>query len=277
MKNLVLESAIADLLSMYKCSQMIDIDSFSIYSDKLPKSFDKFRILQVSDFHCRRFTDGNKLLYREIEMVSPNLVLFTGDMIDRTSRDFTPFYELCEKTAAMFPTYYVPGNHELDLSEGQLAKVFTRVLESGVHPIINDNVSISHKSDVISLFGLCMPLRFYKKNESYLLHDEFTVDDMTRLLPQRSSDVFTLLMAHDPSRFAVYAKWGADLTFSGHVHGGVVRIAGRGILSPERKLFPVYQDGMHTLRGRRMVVSRGIGGFRLKNNPALNVVTLHCK
>ena len=51
---------------------------------------------------------------------------------------------------------------------------------------------------------------------------------------QADSSVYTVLLAHNPDYFPQYAGWGADLTVSGHVHGGVARVPlwGRGVISP---------------------------------------------
>ena len=88
---------------------------------------------------------------------------------------------------------------------------------------------------------------------------------------------FSILLAHNPLYFPVYADYGADLTFSGHVHGGLVRLPFLGgILSPDRTLFPRYTRGVYEKEKSRIIVSPGIGGIRLRvfNQPTLYVVTL---
>ena len=77
--------------------------------------------------------------------------------------------------------------------------------------------------------------------------------------------------------FDYYAKWGADLVLSGHVHGGLLRlpIIG-GVISPQIKLFPKYTGGLYKLNKAVMIVSRGLGThtirFRFFNPPELVVV-----
>ena len=79
----------------------------------------------------------------------------------------------------------------------------------------------------------------------------------------------TLLLAHNPLFGKAYAEWGADYTFSGHVHGGIVRIFGKGILSPERKFLPKYTKGVYDFGGKKLLVSAGLGILRLLNPPEI--------
>ena len=81
----------------------------------------------------------------------------------------------------------------------------------------------------------------------------------------------TLLLAHNPLFGELYSAWGADYTFSGHVHGGIINIMGQGLLSPERKFFPKYSKGIYEINGKKLLVSAGIGKLRLFN-PSETVV-----
>ena len=86
-------------------------------------------------------------------------------------------------------------------------------------------------------------------------------------------------MAHNPNYFPVYASWGADVTFCGHIHGGMVWLPVLGgILSPETILFPEYDGGIYQIEDKTMILSRGLGrgrmGVRLFNPPELVCVTL---
>jgi hypothetical protein len=81
---------------------------------------------------------------------------------------------------------------------------------------------------------------------------------------------FTILLAHNPFFSEAYAQWGADVTFSGHVHGGAVRLPHLGgLLSPERKFFPEKSLGLYDTEGKKMLVSAGIGKWRIFNPPEI--------
>ena len=81
-----------------------------------------------------------------------------------------------------------------------------------------------------------------------------------------------------PLDFDVYAEWGADVSFGGHVHGGLVRLPYiGGILSPERKLMPKYKEGIYEKNGHYLAVSRGLGELRLFNRPEIVCVDIYGK
>ena len=79
--------------------------------------------------------------------------------------------------------------------------------------------------------------------------------------------------------FDNYAAWGADLTVSGHLHGGIIRIPGiGGVISPQAKLFPKYDAGHFRKDGKDLIVSRGLGthtvNIRIFNPAELSVIHL---
>ena len=90
---------------------------------------------------------------------------------------------------------------------------------------------------------------------------------------------YSILLAHNPLYYPAYRDWGADLTLSGHVHGGIIRIPGKGgLLSPDVTFFPKYDGGHFRENGKDLIVSRGLGNHflvRVMNPPELLVVTLH--
>jgi hypothetical protein len=90
---------------------------------------------------------------------------------------------------------------------------------------------------------------------------------------------FSILIAHNPDYFDDYARWGADLTLSGHIHGGLVRLPFLGgVLSPKLKLFPKYDYGYFETGGKRMIITGGLGAhnpkIRINNPPELVIVTM---
>ena len=93
------------------------------------------------------------------------------------------------------------------------------------------------------------------------------------------NDSFNILLTHNPDDFKVYADWGADLIFSGHVHGGMLRLPYvGGVISPSRTLLPEYDAGIYEYDDSNLIVSRGLSrgatGIRIFNQPELVVVNL---
>ena len=91
--------------------------------------------------------------------------------------------------------------------------------------------------------------------------------------------VYTVLLSHRNNHYAQYAEARADLTLSGHAHGGLIRLPGTaGLIGPKRELWPAYTAGLYDLDYGQMVVSRGLGNqfpcFRLFNRPDVPLVVL---
>ena len=85
------------------------------------------------------------------------------------------------------------------------------------------------------------------------------------------------MLAHHPAYFDAYASWGADLTLSGHLHGGMIRLPFvGGLVSPQMRLFPKYDKGLYTKKGKKLIVSAGLANhtvnIRINNPPELVVI-----
>ena len=107
-------------------------------------------------------------------------------------------------------------------------------------------------------------------------HVGLSVDDIRNLVGEADQDRFQILLAHHPKYFAAYAGWGSDLTLSGHLHGGIMRLPRiGGVISPDPELFPRYDYGLYKETDSRMIVSAGLGTHTINlriNNPAELVI-----
>ena len=108
---------------------------------------------------------------------------------------------------------------------------------------------------------------------------DFQEEELERILGKPDEEYYNILLAHNPVYFHAYAQWGADLTVSGHLHGGIIRIPGiGGVITPQARLFPRYDAGHFRWKGRDLVVSRGLGthtiNLRIFNPPELSVIRL---
>lgn len=272
----------ASLLSLlFPENHLLSVSRFCIFSPKLPKTFDKTRIVQLSDLHSARFGKGNARLLRRIEAERPDFIFMTGDMVSRTDERHDAFFELAAALGGRFPCYFVAGNHELGMSPPRLGAFYNRLAACGVTVLNNRTVRLERGGASILLSGLCYPLPCYPEAKQVTHHSPFTAEQMRRRLGGCGGADYRILLAHTPLCFPIYADWGADLTFAGHVHGGMIRLPFVGaLLSPDRRFFPKYSAGIYTHNGKRMAVSRGLGsglfGARLGNRPEIVTVTLAC-
>ena len=258
---------------------VIDVTNYTVNSIKIPEEFDGFKILQLSDLHNYSFEKNNKKILKIVEKQSPDIVVLTGDMVNTNSKSYNNFYNLAKTLAKNYPTYYIMGNHELKLSGKEQLQMMIRLKSFGINILNNTQASIVKDGKLIYLHGLHQPVLTYKNNLKNNEYYDFTLAQMTQLLPTPNSNSFNVLLAHSPFDFEVFKDWGVDLVLSGHVHGGLVRMPFiGGVLSPERALFPKYSAGEYTIGNSKMIVSRGLGNgtinLRILNNPEICVITL---
>ena len=257
----------------------LEVGSFKIHAKNLPSAYEGLKIAHLSDLHNKKYGKNGYRLFNLVAKQKPDIVVMTGDMISHTAVNREDFIGLTRMLAENYPTFYVNGNHEFsDMSEELFTETAAQMLEAGAICLDNTSYTIYKDGQPLNLCGVSYEAKFYRGVREYKRNwEHFTLDEMERLCGKKP-DGFTILLAHNPLDFEVYAEWGADVTFSGHIHGGSIRlpIVG-GLLSPELKLRPKYYEGIYRIDDKRMAVSRGLGRIRLFNPPELLVATLSGK
>ena len=237
----------------------VTVSEYRIESEKLPDAFDGFRIAQVSDLHNDELGDGNSRLIAKLEKTDPDIIVITGDLIDRTRTDISVAVEFAEKAALIAPTYYVSGNHESVLSQEEYDDFCAQLTGVGVTVLENTSAVIDKDGEFITIVGVGDQNFGYEPSNAELL-----------ALKGNEYD-FSLLLAHRPRDFYQYATCGFDLVLSGHLHGGQFQIPFfGGLYAPSYGLFPEYDGGTYEREGSVMIVSRGVGNssFPIRfNNP----------
>ena len=134
---------------------------------------------------------------------------------------------------------------------------------------------IEKGESVIQLIGVDDPDYKAVKNSTEYMNN--------RLEKYCNNQHFKILLSHRPELFEVYAENNMNVIFSGHAHGGQVRLPFiGGVIAPHQGLFPTYDAGLYyATDDTTMVVSRGLGDsiipLRINNPPELVVVTLEKK
>lgn len=276
------------LLLLYWQNFSLQTTKYTLHYQDLPKGFDGFRIVQISDMHGMAFGFGNSTLVKRIEDLKPDILVLTGDMISSSAQDGQPFLDFLYRIKGTVPIYMCLGNHEQiarwyeESSDNEYGydPFIAQVIKDGVHILDNRTEVLEKSGDQINISGLTMELYHYSRrdpeyaDDNLLLQKEY-INDVLGLYKNQ----FTILLAHNPSYFKEYVKWGADLTLAGHMHGGVIQVPFMGgLLSPEHVFFPEYDAGLFEDASRRMVVNRGLGSskvnFRLFNRPEITEITL---
>lgn len=265
------------LLRIYIDNEIPKVSNIEIKSDKLPKVFDGYKIVHLSDLHSKNFGNNNEILIDMIDNESPDIIVMTGDMVTANEKDFTVFYNLVKKLVKKYKIYYIYGNHEGELSLKLKNEITTFLKENGVIILDNDYISIEKNGEEINLYGLCYTQKYYsyKSGNKHIVTENYIKNKLGTIDKKR----YNILLTHNPLFFDAYAGYGFDLTLSGHVHGGLIRLPFiGGILSPERKFFPQYSAGVYEKDDSKLVVSKGLSrgtkGFRFLNRPDIVSITL---
>ena len=248
----------------------LQTEEFTFVSDRLPEGFDGCRIVQLSDLHGAEFGKDNEELISAVKAAQPDYIILTGDLLDRF-RETPQSYAaaLCAALADIAPTYFITGNHEWALRN--VPQLKRAISEAGTTVLSNEYVTLERGGDTIVLAGIDDPNGYA---------DQKTPQELAGELYSEYSDPFWLLLAHRNNYFEKeYRFLGADLTLTGHAHGGMIRLPFTdGLVSVERTLFPSYTAGFYEIGGARLFVSRGLGNsgpsFRLFNRPQVAVLTL---
>lgn len=261
----------------------IEVVEYTINNNKIPKEFNDYIIVQISDLHNKSFGENNKTLLDMIINNKPNVIFITGDLIDGENKNFNVALDLLKELSKNYKVYYITGNHEqkaLIKKYKDLYEKYFKELENidAVH-LDNEMITLQEENSHINVYGLTIPFKCYKylfdKDKNLDLEEKYIENKLGTL----NNNEYNILLAHTPFYFKEYAKWGADLVLAGHVHGGIIRLPYfGGLLSPNRHFFPKYDLGEYKINDSTMIVTKGLGGskvlIRVNCKPEIVKITL---
>lgn len=245
-----------------KENDKVEITEYEIKSERIPDSFNGFRIAQISDLHN---TDNNERIINMLVAAEPDIIVITGDMIDSRFTNVERAVLFGESAAKIAPVYYVTGNHE-GRAYADYEILRTGLLNVGITVLENETANVEKNGEYVTIVGL-------HDNRIDLTTD---IGDLLNAV-RPDTENYKILLAHRPEFFDKYS--GVDLILSGHSHGGQVRLPYiGGLFAPGQGLFPKYDGGAYTENDKTMIVSRGLGNslfpFRVNNNPEVVVTIL---
>ena len=130
----------------------LQCNEISIRSERLPASFEGYRIAQISDLHNAEFGSDNEKLIQMLKDAHPDMIVVTGDLIDSSHTDLEIAISFARKAVQIAPTYYVTGNHEAWVD--QQYETLERQLEQvGVEVMRNEALYIEQNGERILLIG----------------------------------------------------------------------------------------------------------------------------
>lgn len=260
--------AILVILTLIALDERLILRTYTVASPKLTA---EVRLAVVTDFHS---SDNADDVVAMVASCAPDAVLLVGDLFDddTQNRPTERTLSLMRQLSALYPCYYVSGNHEA--WTGEMDALYQQTEEAGVTVLRMSSGVLTVRGQRIALCGVPDPY------EMVFSGAPDTEEQIRQALENADSADFTVLLAHRPELLAKYAQFPLDLVVSGHAHGGQVRIPGvlNGLYAPNQGWFPKLAGGAYTQDGTTLIVSRGLAVRtwlpRIFNRP--EVVLVRC-
>ena len=245
----------------------LEISRYEVKSQKLPESFDGFKIVQLSDLHGAEFGEDGMGLVEKVKELEPDIIALTGDFVTDEG-DLAAVEKLAARLVKLCPVYFISGNHEF--GSGLAVKVRNILERAGVKYLSNEYLTINRGEDGILLGGVEDPLAYA---------DMLSPDELAQKMNDAAPDAFKILLGHRNYWMTEYPELPVDLIFCGHAHGGLIRIPGvGGLIGTDRRLFPDFDAGEYNNGRYTLIVSRGLGNSvpipRVFNRPEIVCVEL---
>lgn len=229
----------------------------------LPEAFEGFTIAQFSDLHAGGL-DNKAEVQRGLDLINqqnPDLILFTGDLVNSDKEEVNPFMDILTNLQAKHGKYSVLGNHDYHgapwdndpRAKGYWEDFSKKYSKMGFQLLNNEHITINKAGQNIRLVGV----------ENWGIHDWFPQKgDLDKALKGCKYDDFCILMSHDPvhwdKKVLPHAKQ-IHLTLSGHTHGSQF-----GLNLPGFKWSPVkyryrHWMGLYEKANQYLYVNRGFG------------------
>ena len=232
-------------------------------------SFHGLKIVHISDLHYGKTTFENdlKVLDEEIKNIKPDLIFFTGDLIDDETNITNEIIELLTKylknMSATYGKYAITGNHDYELSE------YSIIMDNAGFNLLDESYDTIYNLSGESIFIAGMSTNLYgtlgakdKMNA--------TIEYLNSL---ENKPNYTILLFHEPD-YITNIDYAFDLALAGHSHNGQVRLPIIGAIT-----LPVgakkYYSEHYKVNKTDLYISSGIGtsdiGLRLFNRPSINL------
>ena len=211
----------------------------------LPRSFEDFTILLLSDLHQKRFGTNQARLLASIKRHPYDMIALTGDIVNRFHPDGEPAMELVARLKPK-PIYFVNGNNEWAATHRYGFRITGRLAAAGVTVLDNEAVILKRNGEQLRIAGV----------------DDLSSgkEALTKALPTTGNGTPTILLSHSPLIFPRAAAAGVDLILAGHTHGGQIRVPFLGTLwAPDLGLLPRWDYGEYHQDHTTLIITGGLG------------------
>lgn len=229
------------------------------------------KLVMISDLHDNTYGINLEKAFEDIVRINPEFVLVAGDMYTGKPGYLNENAEkFMEKLSAEFKVIYGLGNHEHRMMiepekyPGMYESFMKMIDRTGIILLKNESLDVELGcGKTIRITGLMMDHKFYKKFKRPNMDAGYIEGELGK-----KSDLYTILIAHHPIYFDNYAKWGAELIVSGHMHGGMARLPViGGIIGSDYRLFPKFDKGRFEQADSTLILSAGMGTHTINIRP----------
>ncbi len=276
---LILLSAFALVIAVtvgyfYISSKSLTINEYTV-EESVTSSI---RILQLSDLHSAEFGDNNEELVDLVKKQSPDLIVMSGDMINRDEENLDIITDLISSLSDVAPIYYGYGNHEVDWIESFGFDLEDKLTQAGSVVLNNSYRDVSVNDSELRIGGY---MGYYRQPGMLTQDEEQKKIELDFANDFENTDRLKILINHIPTQWVDWDyinEYPVDIVFSGHYHGGAIRIPiiDQGLYAPYVGWFPPYTKGMFTGSQATCVLSTGLGSEhnipRLNNPPDIVIV-----
>lgn len=251
------------LYMRYVGTSGLKVREYKITNNNL-SSFYGFKVVHFSDLHYGMSVNDEKLskIIDNINKIKPDIVVFTGDLIDRNTKVTKEISEILVKNLTKINTtygkYYVTGNHDL------VNKSYDSIMTNSNFKSLDESFDVIYSKDNESMF-----IGGIKVNNSLS-------DNIIENLNSNEYN-YKILALHYPDKVDDILNYNFNLIVSGHSHNGQVRLPVIGkIITPENA--KKYYEPHYKINNTDLYISGGIGNsvlnFRLFNPPSFNLYRL---
>lgn len=265
----------------------LKVERVMVKINNLPSSFENAKIIQLSDFHCKKFIRRDEKVLEMVASLNPDFIFITGDIVDRNTQDIDSCKMLWQTLGEKYPNkvYAILGNH--DFENYQSSYLEQSLNESGVILLNNKNQELEKNGDKIELIGVVDPGVAYNRVEKKygLFHFFYTkeivnyLDDLPKAFEGVNNDEVKIVLSHSPDIvWDLNNQENPDLVLTGHTHGGQVKIPYlRAFWSPTKD-HGKYISGLFKINNFYLYVNRGIGTsslpIRFNSDPEITLIEL---
>jgi uncharacterized protein len=249
---------------------------------ELPAAFEGYRIAQISDIHLGNIT-STKTVEKIVSLINdqkPDMIVFTGDMVNLTAKEAVPFIPAFQMLSASASKYSILGNHDFgdyalcydqQKRKQSIDSLISIEGQMGFNILLNSHVSIKRGNDSIILAGV--------KNWSKKPYHQYgNIKEALKNIPDSG---FVILLSHDPEHWDVEVAGSThvQLTLSGHTHGAQLGYEfGKCRWSPYKFKEELWA-GLYERHNQYLYINQGLGVIgilaRVGIWPEITVITLH--